>query len=230
MTLIDYVGLCLDSGLNLDETERFDAGLANEQHGPLELERGRYNRLQRAIESLSSRCELPREYNKYPFFRYYYLTIAPLTPIYRSDHPRSDVISTLFCSSEGRTLGCSVSTIVGFREWRGTATGEQIERMKSILKVNVPQGDGLSSICLTRRDLKKMSTDCRTLVNYMATQVKTHSFVGFHAPQGNPHELSLQRGYVYFGEVAEEMIKHACQEWYANAHQWGAHNILKVLE
>lgn len=229
MASIDYVGLCLDSGLDFDETEHFVSGLENNQSGPLELERGCYDRLQRAIESLPSLGEPPQGYEKYPYL-YYYLTIALLTPFYKCDHPRNDIISTLFCGSEGRALGRSVSTTAGFREWRAAATEEQIERMRQILKVNIAQEGYLSPICLTRRDWRKVPEDRHTLVNFMATQVGPFSHVGFHAPQGNPHELSTQRGYVYFGDVAKDMMKRASQEWDANAYQWGAHNILKILE
>lgn len=226
---INYLKAAEDAGLDRDQVHHFLQGLSsNKGVKELLLERDRFNRLQLAVEEAESEVPVDPD-GDYPF-RFFYLTRGFLTPAYRDDHPRFDVVRKLFDASRGRSMACAVATRVGFDEQNKTFTPDQRDRLKEFLVKNMPP-EGLPSIALTRRPWGSGADLFQPSVNYMALpECEDRAALAFHAGQRSPAALSGSMGSVIFGENARYLPQRVLGELRDNAQRWGSHNILRLLD
>lgn len=228
---LDYRQMALTAGLESPEADQFESGLQGKHDEAIQIPtREVYDALQRIIEE--GEAELLQTEGEDPF-RFFYLTTRLLTPFYRRDHPRFDVVGRLFDARTHRSMGCSVSTMAGFEQLKEEIESEDRAEEDLITRIvnNIPrQREGLPSICLTPRNWSTVETAKVPAVNYMAApETAYRTALAFHAPQGGPLALSSSPGTVYFGPIAQGMAGTVFREWRANAQRWGSHNILKML-
>lgn len=223
---INYRHIAIAAGLDANQADHFERGVGGELETELRLCRERYDLLQKLIEK--EEAVQPR--GEEETYRFWYLTGALPTPLYRVDHPRFTNVGKLFDASSERPLACSVSTIQGFNEQKDTLTPDQLALLKERLSRNIPE-DGLPSIALTRRDWRSAEGMKPPSVNYLALPSTAYRPGGlaFHARQGSPVSRNQAPGEVIFGTDAQAMASRVWMEWRENAQRWGSHNILHLL-
>ncbi len=235
MTEINYGRLAAEAGLVPQQIHHFVRGVVGDDStAELLLERERYNRLQGLVEETESAVLLAKAEGAKPDevpFHFHYLTERLLTPFYRPDHPRFDVVQRLFDAREAKPLACAVACMSGFTEQKTQLTPEQNALLTERLTHNLPK-EGLSSIALTSRDWHVHAATELPVVNYLALPATDYRPVAmaFCASQGGPAGLSKGMGSVIFGPQAERMRTRVQIEWLTHAGRFGSRAILRLLE
>ena len=216
---INYAGIATKAGLPSKQVMHFLDGVYGQTTEILFLQRHSYDALQRAIEGALGEDDQAG-----------YLTGGIPTPLYKSDHQRAKIMGKLFDASQGGPRSYSVSTERGFQEQLAQFAPEQIAALITNLTRNIPRFYA-PSITLTPTDWRTDAAIYPPMVNYLALPgITGRVAIAFHAPQSEPDSISLARGQVIFGDVAQEMFTRVEDEWVRHSQEWGAHKIIELIE
>lgn len=228
LTVDGYEGLARVAGFSGEQINGLYAGLRNLSTLPLELEREVYDRFQRLVERALLQERAPQaDPQGHPYLAWY-LTEHPLTPFWHVNHPRTEVVQSLFDASGGLPRACAVFTEHGLRDRVAALTPEQKAQFLKILKANEAK-DQWPTITATR-SFHPVPGRVRPSIGYFAVPGRMCGSIAFHAPQSTPGGLSTAPGRLYFGNDARAMIQSVRMTYDASRASWTLREMRDLLE